>query len=155
MKSTKPYLIRAFYEWIVDSGYTPYVVVNADLEQVMVPVQYVDNGQIVLNISGTAVQHLALGNDAIDFNARFSGISHNIHVPIPAVLAIYAKENGRGMVFAEETNEHPNPNPPNGPFGGPKGGVKAPQKPTGTDKDKKGGSGKGKGGRGGHLTVVK
>src|ERR1700687_2226628 len=99
MNSTKPYLIRAFYEWIVDNSCTPYVVVNANFPEVSVSLQYIDNGQIVLNVSVSAVQSLTLGNSAINFSARFSGISHNISIPIGAILAIYAKENGRGMVF--------------------------------------------------------
>ncbi|HSX20557.1 MAG TPA: ClpXP protease specificity-enhancing factor, partial [Gammaproteobacteria bacterium] len=102
MISTRPYLIRAFYEWIVDSGCTPHLVVNAELPNVEVPRAYVESGQIVLNIAMPAVQDLSLENDAIRFKARFSGIAHEIYVPVPAVMAIYARENGRGMVFSEE-----------------------------------------------------
>jgi stringent starvation protein B len=105
MTSTRPYLIRAFYDWIVDNGCTPHMVVNANMPGVAVPVAYVDGGQIVLNIAVTAVQGLRLGDHEIEFQARFGGKIERVRVPIGAILAIYAKENGRGMVFAEEEIE--------------------------------------------------
>jgi stringent starvation protein B len=102
MNSTKPYLIRAFYAWIVDNKCTPYVVVNANCEDTEVPLAYVENGQIVLNIAKNAVQDLDISNERIFFEACFNKISQAVHFPVSAVMAIYAKENGRGMVFAEE-----------------------------------------------------
>src|SRR5271156_1286288 len=100
--SSRPYLLRAFYEWIVDNYATPYIVVNAELPGVNVPQQYVEKGRIVLNVSPVAVMELALANDHVAFNARFGGVPYDIYVPIRAVAAIYAKENGRGMVFKED-----------------------------------------------------
>ena len=105
MISTRPYLIRAFYEWIVDSDCTPHIVVNAEEEHVQVPLEFVESGQIVLNIAMPAVQNLSLKNDAISFEARFGGVAHEIYVPTHAVVAIYARENGRGMVFSEEDDD--------------------------------------------------
>ncbi|MDB6096439.1 MAG: ClpXP protease specificity-enhancing factor [Francisellaceae bacterium] len=105
MTSTKPYLIRAFYEWILDNHCTPYLVVNVGFKGVIVPMSYVEGGQIVLNLAPHAVQALQMTNDAIQFQARFGGVAHFIYVPTFSVLAVYAKENGRGMVFAEEEEE--------------------------------------------------
>jgi len=102
MTVTRPYLIRAIYEWIVDNGCTPYLVINAEYPDVAVPVQYVEEGKIILNISPTAVQGLRLANDRIEFKARFSGIPTHVFVPVLSVVAIYARENGRGMVFNDE-----------------------------------------------------
>ncbi|MBS0285748.1 MAG: ClpXP protease specificity-enhancing factor [Proteobacteria bacterium] len=139
MNSSRPYLLRAFYEWIVDNNATPYVVVNADFPQVSVPREYVDNGRIVLNISPGAVRSLLLANDHVEFNARFAGVPHDIYVPMRAVSAIYAKENGRGMVFKDdEEDDTPPPEAPKENETGGKGG-----------KGKKGGNGRPK------LTVVK
>lgn len=111
MISTRPYLIRAFYEWIVDNGCTPHVVVNAELPQVEVPQAFVESGQIVLNISMPAVKNLTLNNESVSFQARFGGVAHDIFVPVMAVMAIYAKENGRGMVFSEEEEDTDAPPP--------------------------------------------
>lgn len=102
MSSTRPYLLRAFYDWIVDNGCTPHIVVNALYPEVQVPLEYAEGGQIVLNIALSAVQGLVLGDQCVEFKARFSGAIRHVNVPMRAVLAIYAKENGRGMVFAEE-----------------------------------------------------
>lgn len=99
--STKPYMIRAIYEWCVDSGYTPYLVVQVDAET-RVPMGHVKDGEIVLNINYSAVNGLQLGNDAITFAARFNGVSNNIYVPIHTVKGIFARENGQGMFFAPE-----------------------------------------------------
>ncbi len=96
--STRPYLIRALYEWCTDNGFTPYVAVLAD-ETVQVPREYVKNGEIVLNISFDATSSLKLGNDFIEFKARFAGKAREITVPISRVIAIYARENGQGMAF--------------------------------------------------------
>jgi stringent starvation protein B len=143
MNSTRPYLIRAFYEWIVDSGCTPHIVVNAEFKDVMVPREFVEGGQIVLNIAMPAVQDLALNNDAVSFKARFGGVAHDVYVPITAVLAIYARENGRGMVFSEEDEPPPEP--------GKRGSI---ERGGPDEKDAKGGKG-GKGGKATHLTVIK
>jgi len=105
MISTRPYLIRAFYEWIVDSSCTPHIVVNAEEKNVEVPRAFVEAGQIVLNIAMPAVQNLSLNNDAVSFQARFGGVAHDVYVPVHAVMAIYARENGRGMVFSEEDDD--------------------------------------------------
>ena len=96
--STRPYLIRALYEWCTDNGLTPYVAVAVD-ESVQVPREYVKNNEIVLNISFDATSSLKLGNDFIGFKARFAGSSREIMVPISRVIAIYARENGQGMAF--------------------------------------------------------
>jgi stringent starvation protein B len=102
MTSTRPYLIRAFYDWIVNNACTPHIVVNASFQHVEVPQEYIEGGQIVLNISMAAVQGLLLGDQAIEFQARFGGRVRQINAPVGSILAIYAKENGRGMVFSEE-----------------------------------------------------
>ena len=96
--STRPYLIRALYEWCTDNGFTPYVAVAVD-DSVQVPREYVKNNEIVLNISFDATSSLQLGNDFIEFKARFAGSAREIMVPISHVLAIYARENGQGMAF--------------------------------------------------------
>jgi len=96
--STRPYLIRALYEWCTDNGFTPYVAVLVD-ESVQVPREYVKNGEIVLNISYDATSSLKLGNDLIEFKARFAGSAREIMVPVNRVIAIYARENGQGMAF--------------------------------------------------------
>jgi stringent starvation protein B len=105
MISSRPYLIRALYEWIVDNGLTPYISVNANIPQVVVPDKYVKNGKIVLNISHQAVQALRVGNDGIECKARFGGRIAHLYIPILAVTAIFAHETGRGMVFAPEEAE--------------------------------------------------
>jgi stringent starvation protein B len=96
--STRPYLIRALYEWCTDNGYTPYVAVLVD-DSVRVPNEYVKDGEIVLNISFDATSSLKLGNEFIEFKARFAGTAREIMVPISHVIAIYARENGQGMAF--------------------------------------------------------
>lgn len=96
--STRPYLIRALYEWCTDNGFTPYVAVQVD-DTVQVPREYVKNGEIVLNISFDATSSLKLGNDFIEFKARFAGSAREIVVPVGRVIAIYARENGQGMAF--------------------------------------------------------
>jgi stringent starvation protein B len=96
--STKPYLIRAIHEWCTDSGLTPYIAVLAD-EQVQVPREFVKNGEIVLNISPLATNRLSLGNEFIEFQARFGGVGRDVSIPIDKVIAVYARENGQGMAF--------------------------------------------------------
>ncbi len=112
MTSMQPYLLRAVHEWITDNDFTAYILVNADYEGCEVPREYVDNGNIILNISTTAVQDLVLDNDLVSFNARFSGQQVNVSIPIPAVLAIYAQENGKGMSFQAEPEEQKQISPP-------------------------------------------
>jgi stringent starvation protein B len=102
MTSTRPYLIRAINEWACENDLTPHLLVNALDEGVIVPTQFVNDGQIVLNISPSAVQGIELGNEWVLFSARFSGQAMNIEVPINSVLAIYARENGQGIFFPEE-----------------------------------------------------
>lgn len=102
MTSSRPYLIRALHEWVVDNGLTPHVLVNAEMEGVSVPQQFIENGKIVLNISPASVMGLELGNEYISFNARFSGSPTDIFLPVTAVIALYARENGQGMVFGED-----------------------------------------------------
>ncbi|MDH5602204.1 MAG: ClpXP protease specificity-enhancing factor [Gammaproteobacteria bacterium] len=111
MTSSQPYLIRAMYDWIIDNGLTPYLLVNAKNDYAMIPRDYVEDGKIVLNINPSAVSELQLGNDYIMFNARFSGKAMEVSVPTVAVLAIYARENGQGMMFDETNNDNP-PTPP-------------------------------------------
>src|SRR5215469_5364796 len=96
--SQKPYLIRAIYEWCVDNSFTPYIAVTVDADT-RVPMEYVRNGEIVLNVGPLAANRLRIGNDFIDFAARFGGVTKDILVPIAAVAAIYARENGHGMTF--------------------------------------------------------
>ena len=96
--STKPYMLRAIYEWCTDSGFTPYLAVKVDAGTT-VPMEYVKKGEIVLNISFGATSGLKMDNDAVRFNARFGGVSREIYVPVQNVLAIYANENGQGMAF--------------------------------------------------------
>lgn len=105
MNSSRPYLIRALHEWILDNDMTPYILIDAEYENVMVPVEYISDGKIVLNITPGIVTGLNINNDIIEFDARFSGKHSHVFAPIRSVLAIYAKENGRGMVFPEEDED--------------------------------------------------
>jgi stringent starvation protein B len=100
--STKPYLIRAIYEWCADSGFTPYLSVKVD-QNTRVPLEYVKNGEIVLSMSQQATRNLTVGNDIIQFSARFNGVSREITVPIYAVQSIFAREDGRGVFFDAES----------------------------------------------------
>lgn len=114
MSSNRPYLLRAIYDWISDNDLTPYVLVDAGFNGVRVPPQVVKNGQVVLNLAMRAVANLDLGNEWISFQARFSGVSQSIQIPVQAVLALYAQENGQGMMFPadEEGGDVPPPGPP-------------------------------------------
>lgn len=96
--STRPYLIRAIYEWCTDNGLTPFIAVLVD-HSVQVPLEYVKDGEIVLNISFDATSALRMGNDCIEFKGRFGGVARDIYVPVGRVVAIYARENGQGMAF--------------------------------------------------------
>jgi len=113
MNSSRPYLLRAIHEWLIDNDLTPYLLVNAKHDNVQVPKDYVDDGKIVLNLSPSAIQLLDMNNSSITFTARFGGNPTNIYIPIEACMAIYSKENGEGMVFKEEkTNGPDKPNNP-------------------------------------------
>ncbi len=105
MTSNRPYLIRALYDWLVDNNLTPHLLVEVRADDVTVPMQFVEDGKIVLNIGPTAVRHLELGNESIRFEARFGGSPMQVAFPPAAVLGIYARENGRGMLFPEEPAE--------------------------------------------------
>jgi stringent starvation protein B len=107
MTSNRPYLLRALYEWITDNGMTPHVLVNAELDGVDVPQHTIQKGKVVLNIATSATENLQLDNDIIFFKARFSGKPYQISIPMEAVIAIYARENGQGMMFAQDDTPHP------------------------------------------------
>jgi len=110
MTSSRPYLIRALYEWIVDNECTPYVLVNALADDVMVPQDYVNpDGQVVLNISPSAVMEYSMDDVSLRFRARFSGVPTDIFVPCHAIMGIYAKENQQGMIFESESEPHSTP----------------------------------------------
>lgn len=98
----RPYLLRAYYDWLVDNDFTPYLVVDATYSGVNVPVEYVKDGQIVLNLSANATGNFLLNNEAIQFSARFQGVPRDIYIPMGAALAIYARENGDGVMFEPE-----------------------------------------------------
>ena len=102
MTSNRPYLLRAVHEWICDNGLTPYIVVDAAKPGLQVPPQAISEGRVVLNLAPRAIARLEIGNDAITFMARFGGVSHAVSVPVAAVQAIYARENGQGMLLAED-----------------------------------------------------
>ena len=102
MTSNRPYLVRALYEWILDNGLTPHLLVDASRPGAVLPAQCVQDGKIVLNIGPSAVRGLVLGNERISFNARFGGVAMDVTVPAEAVMGIYARENGRGMLFPDE-----------------------------------------------------
>lgn len=127
MTSTKPYILRAFFQWILDNQLTPYLAVNANFPGTQVPLQHVEEGKITLNINPLAVRDFTIGNEFVSFDTRFSGIIHAIRVPLKAVLAIYARENGRGMVFGEEYD---------GDSDGDGGNGTPPPPPSGSDKGK-------------------
>ena len=112
MNSLKPYLLRAVYDWCVDNDLTPYLLANADADDVVVPRQSVQEGRIILNLKPQAVHNLALGDNKVEFNARFGGKPMLVRIPIKAVLAIYARENGQGMVFDESDEIGPLPPEP-------------------------------------------
>jgi stringent starvation protein B len=119
MTSLKPYLIRSVYEWIVDNDLTPHLLVNADSNKGNLPVNYIEDGKIILNMRPQAIDALSLGNEFIEFNAKFGGKPMQIAASVNAVMAIYAKENGKGLVFDlenkdgdEPPSEQPPPNRP-------------------------------------------
>ena len=115
MKSRRPYLLRAMHEWISDSGCTPHVVVDAAVTGVDVPQQFVQDGKIVLNLSWSATAQLTLGNDELSFSGRFGGAARNVRIPVEAVLAIYARETGQGMIFTDDDAPPPGGETPEQP----------------------------------------
>src|SRR5690349_3667234 len=125
--STRPYLIRALHDWCTDNGFTPYIAVYVD-EHVQVPKEYVKNNEIVLNVGFEATSALKLGNELIEFKARFGGTSREIAVPIDHVIAIYARENGQGMAFPMPTEATASSDPGEGPkTEAPLGGSRGPR----------------------------
>jgi stringent starvation protein B len=109
MTSSVPYLLRAINEWILDNGLTPYLILDTAVDDTSVPIEYVKDGQIVLNISSAAIRDLVIGDDHIAFSGRFGGVPHEIYAPMKAVMGIVAKENGEGMWFPRGDSE---PEPP-------------------------------------------
>ena len=122
MNSSRPYLVRALYEWIVDNDCTPHLLVNAEYPGVQVPPGFASDGQIVLNTSPSAVRHLHMDNQAVSFEWRFGGVAHTLYIPAAAILAIYARENGQGMVFDMEPSVASGPEEPGPDDDGPGGG---------------------------------
>ncbi len=120
----RPYLLRAMHQWVTDCGHTPHVIVDADRAGVEVPRAYVKEGKIVLNLSPSATQRLVIGNESVSFEARFAGVVHHVHFPVNAVLGIYARETGEGMVFSEADL---GPEPPTRPTPAEEGGSRRPQ----------------------------
>ncbi|HEY7640111.1 MAG TPA: ClpXP protease specificity-enhancing factor [Steroidobacteraceae bacterium] len=128
VRSRRPYLLRAMHEWISDSNQTPHIVVDASMEGVEVPRQYVQGGKIILNVSTSATSMLSLGNEVVRFRARFGAATYDVSVPIAAVLGIYARETGQGMIFSEADTPPQPPAPPSEPA--PAGGESKRTKPT-------------------------
>jgi stringent starvation protein B len=128
VRSRRPYLLRAMHEWISDSNQTPHIVVDASMEGVEVPRQYVQGGKIILNVSSNATSMLSLGNDIVRFRARFGAATYDVSVPIGAVLGIYARETGQGMIFSEADTPPQPPTPPSEPA--PTSGESKRTKPT-------------------------
>jgi stringent starvation protein B len=129
--SRRPYLLRAMHEWMTDNGQTPHLVVDAEVAGVAVPRQFVRDGKIVLNASYEATSDLLMKNDWIGFGARFGGVPFDIQIPVHAVLGIYARETGQGMIFADEEDgpDAPAPTSPPGAPAKPTGGNEPPRRP--------------------------
>jgi len=122
MSSNRPYLLRAMYDWISDNGLTPYILVDAGAPGVSVPKSAIKDGRVVLNVAARAVVQLDLSKDYVRFNARFAGVSQSVEVPMSAILAIYAQENGQGMMFPAENQPPPTPGPTTAESAAPKKG---------------------------------
>jgi len=120
----RPFLLRAMHQWITECGHTPHVIVDAAREGAEVPRAYVKDGKIVLNLSEGATQRLRLGNEEVEFDARFAGVIHHVRFPVSAVLGVYARETGEGMVFSEQDL---GPGPPTHPAPAEEGGPRRPQ----------------------------
>jgi stringent starvation protein B len=116
--SRRPYLLRAMHEWMTDNGQTPHLVIDAGIDGVAVPRQYVRDGKIVLNASYTATSGLLIKNDWVTFSARFNGAGFDVRLPVQAVLGIYARETGQGMIFSDDESGPDAPSPPTKPAGG-------------------------------------
>jgi stringent starvation protein B len=129
LRSSRPYLVRALYQWIVDNQCTPHLLVDATRDGVTVPRQFVKDGQIVLNVSPTAVVGLQMQNDCVFFDARFAGVPMQVVVPMQAVLGVYARENGQGMMF-DPNEEGFDPEPPQGPETNPDSTEKKSSRPS-------------------------
>ena len=112
---SRPYLVRALHQWVLDNQCTPYILVDTSMPNVSVPEDFVENGQIVLNISPSAVRDLLMDNEGVSFNARFGGVPMSVFVPTIAILAIYARENGQGMMFGSEAGAPTSDQPPEPP----------------------------------------
>ncbi len=125
----RPYLLRAMHAWITDNGQTPHVVIDASAEGVNVPSQYVRDGKIVLNVSHAAVGSLDIGNDLLTFEARFAGAAYSIRVPLRAILGIYSRETGRGMIFSDDDAGAAPEEPPPAGDGAPPGAPGVRKKP--------------------------
>ncbi|UVW34789.1 ClpXP protease specificity-enhancing factor [SAR92 clade bacterium H455] len=130
MRSNRPYLLRAFFDWIVDNDCTPYVVVDAHHAGVEVPQSYVTDGQIVLNVAPRAVSNFILDLEILAFSTRFGGMPIDIQVPVTAVVGIYSQENGQGMVFEHEPSDDLPPTPPRGPKAVKKSSTQPPAPPS-------------------------
>lgn len=115
MTSSRPYLLRALWDWITDNGMTPHLLVDATVDGTVVPDAFVEQGKITLNVGPAAVQGLELGDEYVSFSARFAGSPMDVFVPQTAVMAIYARENGQGMMFGSEPGPDPDPGPGDGP----------------------------------------
>jgi stringent starvation protein B len=137
MTSHRPYLLRALYEWISDNEMTPHLLVDAGQPGVQVPPHTVKDGKVVLNIAARAVTALELGNEAVQFTARFGGVSHPVYVPVSAILAVYARETGQGMALPDDASAAGSDGEPPTPPDAPDGGEPTPPK------------------RGAHLRIVK
>jgi stringent starvation protein B len=120
----RPYLLRAMHEWISDCGNTPHVIVDAETEGIEVPRAHIKDGKIVLNLSTSATHRLNMGADEVQFDARFAGVNHHVRFPVSAVLGIYARETGEGMVFSEQDL---GPEPPSRPTNTDEGAPRRPQ----------------------------
>ncbi|MDX1562134.1 MAG: ClpXP protease specificity-enhancing factor [Gammaproteobacteria bacterium] len=127
ISSQRPYLLRAMHEWMTDNALTPHIVVDASASNLEIPTEHVRDGKIVLNVSYEATRGLLIGNDSVVFEARFNGVPRSLYVPIDAVLGIYARENGQGMIFSDGAGTEPPdpsspPEPPRDPPTGPRDG---------------------------------
>ena len=107
MTSSKPYLVRALYEWILDNDTTPYILVDTSSEQVLIPSGIASDGKVVLNLAPAAIQNLEMTNEYVSFSARFNGVAEDLYCPLSSLMAIYARENGEGMMFPPEESDDP------------------------------------------------
>jgi stringent starvation protein B len=125
MTSSKPYLIRALYQWLLDNQMTPYILADSDSDDVLIPKGVANDGKVVLNLTPSAIQNLEMTNDFLSFSARFNGVAEDVYCPMLSILAIYARENGEGMMFPAESDDSQGP----GSAAGNTGKTKNPAKP--------------------------